>query len=303
MNYRHAFHAGNFADVVKHVVLTLCLERLNAKPTPWRYIDTHAGIGSYDLTSEEAQRSPEWREGVQRLWSAIDTAPEEVRQALDHFINCIRKLNPSGVITAYPGSPKLTAMMAREDDVLRLCELHQESHDQLQAALGYDRRIKIELRDGYEALVAFLPPPERRGVVLIDPPFEAGRADAKSDYAWTLRALRKSLKRWPGGTYIIWRPIKDIDAVEAFDADIATLAVEQMGLSPDRLLVADLWVRALGQGSLAGAGVLILNPPFGLQEKLQAALPWLAQVLDQSPNSSKSESGWRLLNASEADDG
>ena len=301
MNYRHAFHAGNFADILKHVVLTLCLERLNAKPTPWRYIDTHAGVGVYDLTSDEAQRSPEWRDGIQKLWAAIDTAPDDVQLALAPFIDCIRKLNPRGDLSTYPGSPKLAAMMARDNDVLRLCELHEESCDQLHAALGYDRRAKIELRDGYEALVAFLPPPERRGVVLIDPPFEAGRADAKSDYAWTLRALRKSLKRWPAGTYIIWRPIKDIEAVEAFDADIATLAIEQIGLAPDRLLVADLWVRALGQGSLAGAGVIILNPPFGLQEKLHATLPWLAQTLDQSPNASAPESGWRLLNASEAD--
>lgn len=300
MNYRHAFHAGNFADVLKHVVLTLCLARLNAKPNPWRYIDTHAGVGGYDLTSDEARRSPEWRDGVLRVWEAASTAPEPVREGLEPYLACVRHANRQGALQTYPGSPEIAAMMARDTDALRLCELHEESFDRLSAALGRDHRVKIEQRDGYEALVAYLPPPERRGLVLIDPPFEAGRADAKSDYVWTVRALRKALKRWPEGTYLIWRPIKDIDAVEAFDAEIATLAIEECGLSPEKLMVADLWVRALGSGALAGAGLIILNPPFGLAEKLDNILPWLAETLDQSPKGKAPQSGWRLQQATDA---
>ncbi len=300
MNYRHAFHAGNFADVLKHLVLTLCLERLNAKPTPWRYIDTHAGVGLYDLTSQEAERSPEWRQAVLRLWEQIGSAPPDVRQALGPLMACLRAENPGETLTIYPGSPSMAAAMARADDALRLCELHEESNERLHAALGRDRRVKIELRDGYEALVAYLPPPERRGLVLIDPPFEAGRADARSDFAWILRAMRKSLKRWPEGAYAIWRPIKDIAAVEAFDAELATLAIDECGLPPDKLLVVDLWVRALGAGPLAGAGLVLVNPPYGLEENLAVALPWLADVLDQSPNPAQPESGWRLQRAAQA---
>lgn len=301
MNYRHAFHAGNFADVLKHVVLTLCLERLNAKPNPWRYIDTHAGVGTYDLTCNEAQRSPEWRDGVLRVWEMASTAPQPVKDVLAPYLDCLRRGNPRETLETYPGSPEIAALMARDTDAVRLCELHEESFDRLNTAFARDRRVKMEQRDGYEALVAYLPPPERRGLVLIDPPFEAGRADAKSDYVWTVRAMRKALKRWPEGTYLIWRPIKDIDAVEAFDAEIATLAIEECKLAPEKLMVADLWVRALGSGSLAGAGLVILNPPFGLAEKLANVLPWLADTLDQSPNKSKPESGWRLQLATDAD--
>lgn len=300
MNYRHAFHAGNFADVLKHVVLTLCVARLNEKPAPWRYVDTHAGVGRYDLTGEEARRSPEWREGVLRVWNELADAPGDVQAALQPFIASLRAENPGGELRTYPGSPAIVAGMARGMDALRLCELHDESAARLAAAMGRDPRVKIEQRDGYEALVAYLPPPERRGLVLIDPPFEAGRATAKSDYAWTLRALRKALKRWPEGTYAIWRPIKDLEAVETFDSDVATLAIEECELPPEKLLVVDLWIRALVSESLAGAGLIILNPPYGLHEKLAVVLPWLAKVLDQSPPG-LNDSGWRLQGAAEAD--
>ncbi len=299
MNYRHAFHAGNFADVLKHIVLTLCIARLNEKPAPWRYVDTHAGAGRYDLTGDEALRSPEWRAGVQRVWDQLSKAPGEVQAALQPFISSLRLENPGETLTSYPGSPAIVAGMARTSDALRLCELHDESAARLGQSMGRDPRIKIEQRDGYEALVAYLPPPERRGLVLIDPPYEVGTATAKSDYAWTLRALRKSLKRWPEGTYAIWRPIKDLEAVETFDSDVATLAIEQAGLPPEKLLVADLWIRALDSGSLAGAGLLIINPPYGLHEKLATVLPWLAETLDQSPPG-PSQSGWRLQGAAEA---
>ena len=217
MNYRHAFHAGNFADVLKHVALALCLDRLNAKEAPYRFIDTHAGAGLYDLTSDEALRSPEWRDGVARVWEAERGAPEAVRAALAPWLNVIRGMNPAS-LRDYPGSPLLAAEIMRRQDVLRLCELHPESAAALRLATGRDKRVKIEERDGYEALPAYLPPPERRGLVLIDPPFEEGASTRKLDFEWMSRAALKAAKRWPGGTYIFWRPIKDIDAVEAFDS-------------------------------------------------------------------------------------
>jgi len=294
VNYRHAFHAGNFADVLKHVALALCLDRLNAKDAPYRFIDTHAGIGMYDLESDEASRSPEWRDGVARVWEAERGAPPEVRAALAPWLNVIRGMNGGGKLRAYPGSPALAAKIMRKDDSLRLCELHEPSAALLRKALGRDYRVKIEERDGFEALPAYLPPPERRGLVLIDPPFEEGTATRKLDFDWMLRAARKSVKRWPQGTYIFWRPIKDVEAVEQFDADLATVLIEEGGVAPDKLLVADLWVRAVGEGPLSGAGVVIANSPFGVREHLHTALPWLANLMDQTPDEQPSGAGWRL---------
>lgn len=292
MNYRHAFHAGNFADVVKHVALALCLDRLNAKETPYRYIDTHAGVGMYDLGGDEAQRSPEWRDGVGRVWEAERSAPPEVRAALAPWLNVIRKIN-SGGLRSYPGSPVIASMIMRPHDSLRLCELHPDSFALLREAMGRDVRLKIEERDGFEALPAYLPPPERRGLVLVDPPFEEGTSTRKLDFDWMLRGARKAVRRWPQGTYIFWRPIKDIEAVEAFDAELATALIEE-GIAPDKLLAADLWVREVGQGPLAGAGIIIVNPPYGVADHLRAALPWLSNLMDQTPDDQQSGAGWRL---------
>ncbi len=285
MNYRHAFHAGNFADVVKHVVLALCLHRLNAKDKPYRFIDTHAGAGSYDLTGDEARRSPEWRDGVARLWMTEDGAPDAIRAALAPYMAVLRDMNPGGELASYPGSPAIAARIMRADDAIRLCELHPESAERLRDSIGRDRRVKIEERDGYEALGAYLPPPERRGLVLIDPPFEEGSAERRLDFDWMLRAMRKAVKRWPGGTYVLWRPIKNLEAVSAFDGELASTLIEDLSMAPDKLLAADLWVRDLSKpGPLAGAGVVVINPPFGVVDHLKAALPWLANLMDQSPD-------------------
>jgi 23S rRNA (adenine2030-N6)-methyltransferase len=293
VNYRHAFHAGNFADVLKHVALALCLDRLNVKEAPYRYIDTHAGVGLYDLTSEAAQRSPEWRDGVARVWEAERGAPAEVKAALAPWFNVIRAMNP-GKLQAYPGSPLMAAKLMRRGDKLRLCELHSESAGLLRQAMGKDRRVKIEERDGYEALPAYLPPPERRGLALVDPPFEEGTADRKLDFDRMVRVARKAVKRWPQGTFIFWRPIKDVEAVEAFDADLATVLIEEGGVAPDKLIAADLWVRRIGEGPLSAAGVVIANPPFGVADHLRAALPWLANLMDQTPDEEPAGAGWRL---------
>jgi 23S rRNA (adenine2030-N6)-methyltransferase len=278
---------------VKHVALALCFERLNAKEAAYRYIDTHAGIGLYDFEGEEAGRSPEWKDGVGRVWDAERGAPEDVRAALAPWLNVIRRLN-SGGLKHYPGSPVLAAEMMRKDDALRLCELHPASADLLREAMGRDKRVKIEERDGFEALPAYLPPPERRGLILIDPPFEAGTSDRKLDFDWMLKAATKAVKRWPQGGYVFWRPIKDVAAVQAFDGDLAGMLIEEGGIAPDKLLVADLWIRAIGEGKLAGAGVVIVNPPYGVEQHLRAALPWLCDLMKQDEGA-----GWRLTRPSE----
>jgi 23S rRNA (adenine2030-N6)-methyltransferase len=294
MNYRHAFHAGNFADVLKHAVLALCLERLNAKPGAWRYVDTHAGIGLYDLASDATQRSPEWKTGVARVLEHAAAAPPEVRQALAPWLEIVRRFNPEGTLATYPGSPQIALALARPSDQLRLCDLHPLDADTLRETMGRDARVKIERRDGYEALTAYLPPPERRGLVLVDPPFEEGPAHARTDFRRMLQAAVAALRRWPTGTYMFWRPLKHLDSAEAFDAELATRVIEDFGIPPEKLLVADLWVRPLGsEGPLAGAGVLVINPPYGMDKSLAALLPWLVRVLEAAPG----EGGYRLSSA------
>lgn len=279
---------------MKHVALALCLDRLNRKPAPYRYIDTHAGIGVYDLEGEEAERSPEWRDGVGRVWEAEHGAPQDVLNALAPWLQIVRGMNTGG-LKRYPGSPVLAQRLMRQTDALRLCELHETSAELLRAAMGRDRRVKVEQRDGFEALPAYLPPPERRGLVLIDPPFEAGAATRKADFDWMLKAARGAIRRWPQGVYMFWRPIKDPDQVATFDSELASMLIENGGIEPAKVLAADLWVRAVGEGKLAGAGVVIANAPFGVADHLRAALPWLADLMRQGDGA-----GWRVETPAEA---
>jgi len=279
--------------VVKHVALALCLDRLNAKPTPYRYIDTHAGIGEYDLEGDEAERSPEWKDGVGRVWDAERGAPEAVRAALAPWLNVIRSMN-SGGLRHYPGSPMIASRMLRDIDAIRLCELHEPSAALLREAMGRDKRMKIEQRDGFEALPAYLPPPERRGIVLVDPPFEVALGQRKADFDWILKAARAAIRRWPQGVYVFWRPIKDVAAVQDFDGELASMLIEAGGIAPEKVLVADLWVRKIGEGPLSGAGVVIANAPFGVAEHLRAAMPWLCELMKQGEGA-----GWRVLTPAE----
>ncbi|MGF1461912.1 MAG: 23S rRNA (adenine(2030)-N(6))-methyltransferase RlmJ [Maricaulaceae bacterium] len=271
MNYRHAFQAGNFADVLKHAVITLCVAHLKAKPKPFRVIDTHGGRGWYDLTGDEALRSPEWGAGVGRLWADRDALADD--PALGPYLAAVSACNPDGVLRCYPGSPALVANALRAHDTLRLCELHPIDAGALVDAFRTDDRVKVEARDGYAALKAYLPPPERRGLVIIDPPFEA-----RDEFDRCAEAMRAAVKRWPTGTYVVWRPLKHLDAADQFDAQMSTLATDLGG--PERGLRCDLWVDQLGvPGPLAGAGVLVLNPPYTLQATLSAALPaWVRRL-------------------------
>ena len=283
MNYRHAYHVGNFADVLKHLVLALCIERLKQKDKPFRYIDTHAGIGLYDLLGDEGKRSPEWREGIGRLWDV--TPPEDIATVLNPYLDAVSALNENSDLKSYPGSPLLAAELMREQDVLRLTELHPEDAATLRRRFRKDERIKIEERDGYEAVGAYLPPPERRGLVLIDPPFEH-----RDELAHMAKAAMKAIARWPTGTFIFWRPLKDLENTEKFDDGLAEWLLDDMELPPEKLLLVDLWVREIIEpGLLCGAGVVIVNPPYGLQDALLSILPWLTETLAQGDGA-----GWRL---------
>jgi 23S rRNA (adenine2030-N6)-methyltransferase len=272
VNYRHAFHAGNHADVLKHAVLLFCLDGLKRKTAPFAVMDTHAGRGLYDLQSEEAVRSPEWQAGVARIWGAAD-APALVRRYLD----AVRGFNAEGVLRTYPGSPALVTTNLRDEDVLIACELHPEEHAALRRALPRQANVQVHARDGWQALNALLPPAQRRGLVLIDPPYET-----PDELALAARALGPALKRFGHGMYLWWRPLKSQSALDAADAEARAQGAKET-------LRADLWVDEPAlEGRLVGSSLLLVNPPFGLREALAEALPFLATALR------KGASGWRL---------
>jgi len=283
MNYRHAYHAGNFADVLKHIVVAYIARHLAKKDKPFAVIDTHAGVGWYDLAGDEATRSPEWKEGIARLWDVVP--PEPAKAALEPFLHAVRALNPDGVLRRYPGSPSVAAELARPGDVISLFELHPEDARTLAQRFDGDARVMVSARDGYGALKGYLPPAQRRGLVLIDPPFED-----RDEMAHMAGAAKTALELWPTGTFVFWRPLKDLWASERFDVGLAEWLISDRELAPEKILRVDLWVREIvEEGPLCGAGVVVINPPFGLEEALVAALPWLSETLAQGDGA-----GWRV---------
>lgn len=263
MNYRHAFHAGNHADVLKHAVLLFCLDALKRKDAPFAVLDTHAGRGAYDFLSEEALRSPEWREGVARLMDWRDPPPLVAR-----YLEAVRAFNVGEELRTYPGSPALIARALREGDALMACELHPEEHAALRRTLPRTPNIRVHQRDGWEALAALLPPAERRGLVLIDPPYEA-----PDELARAARALGPALKRFGHGMYLWWRPLKSESALAAADDEARAQGAKAT-------LRADLWTDTpKPEGALVGSSVFLINPPFGLEDALCEALPTLAERL------------------------
>lgn len=263
MNYRHAYHAGNFADVLKHAVLASVLAYMKRKDAPFRVIDTHAGVGLYDLAGEEAGKTGEWRSGIGRLVGP-DALPmtDEVAAILAPYLDVVRALNPDGIVRSYPGSPGLALALLRPQDRLIANELHPEDAQALRAALGRDRRAKVLTFDGWVALKALLPPKERRGVVLIDPPFEQpGELDRMA------QGMAQAVRRFATGVYLLWYPIKDPAPVERFVTALAHLQLP-------RLLNVELMVEAPQQPArLSGCGLAIVNAPHALAGELEILLP------------------------------
>lgn len=271
MNYRHAFHAGNHCDVLKHAVLCLVLQRLKVKDKPFAVLDTHAGRGLYDLASEAALKTAEHQGGVARV-AAEPSPPASLRPYLD----AVSRANPFGGLRWYPGSPQIVADALRRGDSAKFCELHPEERAALEEAVGADRQVKIFDRDGYQAVRAFLPPVERRGLVLIDPPFEQ-----PGEYERLATALADGQKRWATGLFMIWRPKKDAAGWCRFLASVD---------SASDTLDIDLGIRAPVEDKLTGSGLFIVNPPFGLYAALCELLPWLAARLAIGPGA-----GWSLV--------
>ena len=266
MNYRHAYHAGNFADVVKHATLARVVAHLRGKPAPFRIIDTHAGAGLTELTGPEASRTGEWRDGIGRLRAAALDAPTAA--LLAPYLDAVAACNPDGRLVAYPGSPVLVRGWLRPQDRLIACELEPGAAAALARRLRGDPRTRVVAIDGWTALGACLPPKERRGAVLIDPPFEQpGEFDRLAE------GLARAHRKWATGTYLAWYPIKDRHEAEAFVRKLVRTRIA-------KILRVELTVAAVGPAAkLAGSGLIVINPPWTLEGELARLLPALAVVL------------------------
>ena len=267
MNYHHAFHAGNFGDVLKHVVLMMLVEHLKKKPAPFLYLDTHAGGGLYDLSEAEAQRSGEYKGGIGRL---LEMPEGVLSPEVAAYVRLVRECAGPGksAITAYPGSPLILSILRRPTDRLVLAETHVKEAQSLRGLLGRRRLVSILESDGYAALKAQLPPRENRGLVLIDPPFESDQ-----EFDRILAALEMAYERWPTGMYCIWYPLTERAAPVRFRRNLERSGVRRVLNSTLSVLPDDAAV------GLRGAGVTIVNPPWMLDERLTELLPDLHRLL------------------------
>lgn len=267
LSYRHAYHAGNHADVLKHLILLQIAQYMGDKPAPFWIIDTHAGAGRYALDSAHASKLAEWRDGIGRLWNASGLPP-----AAADYLDFVRMLNPDGELKHYPGSPWLARQMLRDADRLRLYEMHSSDVPLLEACFkGAGRQVNITAGDGFAGLKALLPPPPRRALVLIDPSYET-----KADYSNVIKALQEALKRFPTGTYALWYPL-------LLKPEARQLPERLKRLGAASWLNATLEVKAPPRDGFGmyGSGMFIINPPWTLEKMLHETLPPLASLLAQ----------------------
>lgn len=301
MNYQHAFHAGNFADVHKHVVLTRILDYLRQKPAPFRVIDTHAGAGRYDLMGPQAIRSGEWRDGIGRLFEMRQSDVTEIKTGaatqaaqalLAPYLDTVAALNPEVALRLYPGSPLIIQAMLRRQDRLIACELEPGAAASLKASLRGDARAKALVIDGWMALSANIPPKERRGLVLTDPSYEES-----ADFVRLADALVQAHRKWPSGLYLLWYPIKHTEDT-ALTSDLAPIPPDSYRRRQLLREVVDTLVRRLrrsgipkllrcelsigparAEGGLNGSGLIVVNPPFPLERELRVILPALVRLV------------------------
>jgi 23S rRNA (adenine2030-N6)-methyltransferase len=263
LSYRHLFHAGNFADVFKHALLTRLLIALASKGKPFCYIDTHAGIARYDLTHPWAQKAREYENGIGRIWRAT-----KVPDVLEPYLAAVRELNPDGRLRVYPGSPLIARSFVRPTDRMVLVELNKTDHAELASVFAREKRVAVLLMDGYQSLKAHLPPPERRGLVLIDSSF-----DRPHEFDRVVKALKEAHARWATGVYALWYPIMEPRPMRDFYAHVARSGIR-------KVLRVELLVRTPGASAfMPGCGMLVFNPPWHFVEEAQAIVPWLAKKL------------------------
>jgi len=268
MNYRHAFHAGNFADVFKHAVIARILLHLREKSAPFRVIDTHAGAGRYDLQGPEAGRTGEWRDGIGRFMAVVWTPA--IRALLAPYLDALAACNPADAVRHYPGSPLLALGLMRPQDRLVVCELEPKAAAALVRNVGFDRRARVVTIDGWTALNAYIPPKERRGLVIVDPAFEA-----PDEFSRLAQSLESAHRKWPTGCYVLWYPIKDRSGPDAL-----AKRLQRAGIA--KVLRAELLRMPQDPDQLTGAGLIIVNPPWRLAAELKQLLPALVSVLGRA---------------------
>ena len=271
MNYRHAFHAGGFADVIKHIVLVRILTYLQDKPAAFRVIDTHAGAGVYDLTGDEARRGEEWLTGIARIMQARFS--ETTAPLVKPYLDIVRAFNPQRDLEAYPGSPLIARALLRPQDRLTACEVEPKARKRLIDALRRDTQARVVDLDGWLALPAFVPPKERRGLVLIDPPYEK-----KDEFERMAEGFAEAFAKWPTGSYMLWYPVKSRRATDSLARHVA--GVVGAGAPPGKCLRLEFSVAPQSaEPGLISAGLLIVNPPWKLSGELRSILPELEKPL------------------------
>ena len=263
LSYRHMFHAGNFADVFKHALLSRLLIALSAKDKPYFYLDTHAGIARYDLMHEWAQKAREYENGVARLWNASDLPRE-----LEPYMEAVRAVNPHPTLRYYPGSPLVARRFMREGDRMLLVELNKVDCEELKSVMAGQRHVSVQCIDAYQSLKSYLPPAERRGLVLVDSSFDRAR-----EFDRIVKALKEAHARWATGIYAIWYPIMEPAPMRDFAQD-----VQRSGIR--KVLRAELVVRARDEsGIIPGCGMLVVNPPWRFDDEAKAIVQYLAKKL------------------------
>ena len=263
LSYRHSFHAGNHADVLKHIVQSLILNALQQKETPFVYHDTHSGVGRYDLTHEWSEKTGEYKQGISRLWQQTDTPA-----AIDSYLDAVKALNQGEELRYYPGSPRIARAHLRAQDRMVLSELHPSDYPLLEQEFARDRQVAIYKQDGFARLKASLPPKERRGLVLIDPSYELAK-----EYRDVVQAIAQSYKRWSTGIYAIWYPVVNRCDIEDMLEGLANLGIRkilqiELGVAPDT-----------NQRGMTASGMIVINPPWKLESKMQTILPFLKQAI------------------------
>lgn len=263
LSYRHSFHAGNHADVLKHTVQTLILDAMKEKDKPFLYLDTHAGAGRYQLHSVHAERTGEYQDGIGRLWQRDDLPP-----LLETYINTIKSYNGSEQLRYYPGSPLIARQLLRENDKLHLTELHPTDYPLLRQEFAKDKRATVLRADGYQQLKSQLPPATRRGLILIDPPYEL-----KDDYQHVVSAIKEGHKRFATGVYALWYPVVLRQQIKRLLRDL-----EETGIR--RILQIELAVLPdSDRRGMTASGMIVINPPWKLEQQMAELLPWLHNVL------------------------
>ena len=263
LSYRHSFHAGNHADVLKHTVQSLIIESLKEKEKPFLYLDTHAGAGRYQLSGEHAERTGEYLEGIARIWQR-DDIPEE----LAAYMSVVGHFNRNENLRYYPGSPLIARQLLREDDKLHLTELHPSDFPLLRSEFQKDDRTRVARADGYQQLKAQLPPPSRRGLILMDPPYEM-----KTDYQDVVKGIQEGYKRFATGTYALWYPVVMRQQIKKMLRDLEATGIR-------RILQIELGVRPdSDQRGMTASGMIVINPPWKLEQQMNNVLPWLLKVL------------------------